>query len=126
MDDGDLAGDQLQISLPAGAVGNQLLADGGVIQPGGNAHHNGCAHRAEGHRRALHQHAHQHRRHGREADSNQQRRSNGSCSTKTGGTFNEATKQPGNDDRLDTRIRTNGGKARADHGDATRMFKRIE
>ena len=74
----------------------------------------------------MHQHAHQHRSHGREANSDQQRRSDSGRSTETGRPFDKATKQPGNDDRLNPRIRADGGKTGPNHGDATGVFKRIE
>ena len=63
MNNRDLAGDQLQVGLPAGTVGGQLITDGGVIQTRAHADNDGRTHCAKGYRRALHQHAHEYRCH---------------------------------------------------------------
>ena len=126
MGDRYAAGDLLQEDAPAGTLGGQLRADGGGVQAAVDAHHDRGADGAEGNRRTLYQHAEQHRGHCRKADRDQQRCSDCRRGAETGGTFDEATEQPGDDDGLDAAVGADGGEAGADGGDAAGVLQRVQ
>ena len=89
----------------------QRLAERHVIDPSGDADDDRRTHRTEGHRRALQQHAHQYRRHRREAHGHQQRRDYRRRRTEAGSTFDEAAEQPADDHHLNARVGADGREA---------------
>ena len=121
-----MAGDELQEDLPARTLRHQLRADRCSVEAAIDADDDRRAHRAEGHRRTLHQHAEQHRRHRRETDRHQQRRRDRRRRAKAGRALDEAPEQPRNDDCLDPAVGADRGEPGTDGRDAAGVLERVQ